>query len=130
MARHSTEDHGELVATFAGRFAELVGDKSCSEIGKEIDVSKSTVCSYLNGTREPKMPVLKSIARTYNVSPKWLAGYDAPKYTADTNDDLREYLDVLRTRPECRVLLSSAKSAAKKDVCLATAIIELLKGRG
>ena len=34
----------EQVATFSERFAELVGDKSYADVGKEIDVSKATVC--------------------------------------------------------------------------------------
>ena len=45
-------------------------------------------------------------------------------------NDLREYLDVLRTRPECRMLFSLAKDATKEDVERAVAIIEALKGKG
>lgn len=44
-------------------------------------------------------------------------------------EDLREYLDVLRTRPECRMLFSLAKDATKEDVERAVAIIEALKGK-
>lgn len=119
----------EQVATFSERFAELVGDKSYADVGKEIDVSKATVCAYINGTREPKTPVLKSIARTYNVSPNWLLGFDVPKRSSAEEDDLDTYLDVLRTRPECRMLFSLTKDATKEDVERAVAVIEALKGK-
>lgn len=120
----------ELVTTFSQRFHELVDGESYQNVAARLGISKSTVGSYITGEREPKAPVLSSIARSYGVSPAWLAGYDAPKYAEDTNDDLREYLDVLRTRPECRMLFSLAKDATKEDVERAVAIIEALKGKG
>lgn len=119
----------DVNATFPQRFRELISGESYQSIAAKLGISKSTVGSYVNGDREPKAPVLASIARAYGVSPAWLAGYDVPKYAEDTNDDLREYLDVLRTRPECRMLFSLAKDATKEDVERAVAIIEALKGK-
>lgn len=46
------------------------------------------------------------------------------------NDELTEYLETLRTRPECRMLFSLAKDATKADVEKAVAIIEALRGVG
>ncbi len=120
----------ESVTTFSQRFHELIDGESYQNVASRLGISKSTVGSYITGEREPKAPVLSSIARAYGVSPAWLAGYDAPKYAEDTNDDLREYLDVLRTRPECRMLFSLAKDATKEDVERAVAVIGALKGTG
>lgn len=119
----------DLVSSFSDRFAELIGTKSYADVGKELDISKATVCAYVKGTREPKTPVLKNIARTYNVSPNWLLGYDVPKRRDTEEEELAAYLDVLRTRPECRMLFSLAKDATKEDVERAVAIIEALKGK-
>ena len=44
--------------------------------------------------------------------------------------ELTEYLEVLRSRPECRMLFSLAKDATKADVEKAVAIIEALRGIG
>ena len=46
------------------------------------------------------------------------------------DQELTEYLEVLRSRPECRMLFSLAKDATKADVEKAVAIIEALRGIG
>ena len=46
------------------------------------------------------------------------------------SNELTEYLEVLRSRPECRMLFSLAKDATKADVEKAVAIIEALRGIG
>lgn len=43
------------------------------------------------------------------------------------SDELNDYLELLRTRPECRMLFSLAKNATKEDVEKAVAIIEALR---
>ena len=43
------------------------------------------------------------------------------------SDELTEYLEKLRTRPECRMLFSLTKDAAKEDVEKAVAIITALR---
>ena len=45
----------------------------------------------------------------------------------ENQDDLTEYLEMLRTRPECRMLFSLTKDAAKEDVEKAVAIITALR---
>ena len=41
--------------------------------------------------------------------------------------ELTEYLEMLRTRPECRMLFSLTKDATKEDVEKAVAIITALR---
>ena len=43
------------------------------------------------------------------------------------SDELTEYLEMLRTRPECRMLFSLTKDATKEDVEKAVAIITALR---
>lgn len=43
------------------------------------------------------------------------------------SDELTEYLEMLRTRPECRMLFSLTKDATKEDVEKAVAIITVLR---
>lgn len=47
--------------------------------------------------------------------------------SCECTDDLSEYLNVLRDRPEVRMLFSLAKNATKEDVEKAVAIIEVLR---
>lgn len=67
-------------SNFPERFAELVGDEPYREVAVKLDISKATVGAYLNAKREPKRPVLLSIAAYYGVDPVWLMGGDVPKY--------------------------------------------------
>ena len=52
---------------------------------------------------------------------------DEEKAAAPEDDGLAEYLEMLRSRPECRMLFSVAKDATKADVEKAVAIIEALR---
>lgn len=67
-------------SNFPERFAELVGDEPYREVAVKLNISKATVGAYLNAKREPKRPVLLSIAAYYGVDPVWLMGGDTPKY--------------------------------------------------
>jgi len=67
-------------SNFPERFGELVGEMTYREVGEKLNISKATVGAYLNGKREPKRPVLLSIAHAYGVDPVWLMGGDVPKY--------------------------------------------------
>ena len=71
----------EWVSTFKERFAELVGEEPYRVVGPKLGISKATVGSYITGKREPKRPVLLSIAHAYGVDPLWLSGADVPKYS-------------------------------------------------
>ena len=44
----------------------------------------------------------------------------------ENQDDLTEYLEMLRTRPECRTLLFQIKGAKKEDVEKLTDIAKVL----
>lgn len=46
----------------------------------------------------------------------------------DEDSELLEYLDILRTRPECRILMSTLKNATKEEVEANVRVIEALRG--
>lgn len=56
-----------------------------------------------------------------------LTSAEKGKNTAQASNSLGEYLEMLRNRPECRMLFSVAKDATKDDVEKAVAIIEALR---
>lgn len=49
------------------------------------------------------------------------------KPLVNDDEELTEYLEMLRTRPECRMFFSLAKGATKEDVEKAVAIVEALR---
>ena len=52
---------------------------------------------------------------------------DKKRVAAKKDADLDDYLEMLKNRPECRMLFSLAKDATKEDVERAVAIIEALR---
>lgn len=98
-------------------------------VASEIGVAKSTVQRYEKGSiKKIKLPVLEAIARVLDVNPAWLCGKsDSISPVSTSSDDLNEYLEILKTRPECRMLFSLTKDATKEEVEKAVAIIEALR---
>ena len=76
----------EWVSTFKDRFNEMIGDTPYRVVAEKIGCSKATVGAYAIGSREPKRPVLLTIARAYGVDPLWLTGGDTPKYASTIPD--------------------------------------------
>lgn len=70
----------DFPSSFSERFKELIGEETYEKAAERLNISRSTISSYITGARSPKTPVLKNIARAYNVDPVWLLGGDVPKY--------------------------------------------------
>ena len=101
-------------------FAQSIGLKNGNLIS---DWVKGRTTSYNN--------YLYEIASKYNVSVEWLRGEtdeQQPAQAPEPEDELREYLDMLRNRPECRMLLSTVKGATKEEVEANVRLIEALRG--
>lgn len=100
-------------------FAQSIGLKNGNLIS---DWVKGRTNSYNN--------YLYEIAAKYGVSVEWLRGETDEQQPAKVapEDELREYLDMLRNRPECRMLLSTVKGATKEEVEANVKLIEALRG--
>lgn len=118
-----------------GKF--LHGSKA--EFAKSIGYNDGhIVAMWINGSSCSYLKKLHEIAAKYGVSVEWLRGETDEKNPApkeggtlspeDENDELREYLDMLRSRPECRMLLSTVKGATKEEVEANVRLIEALRG--
>lgn len=67
---------------FSERFSGLIKNSSIEipELAKMLGIkSKSTIYRYMNGEMSPKISTIKYMAEIFNVNPRWLMGYDAPK---------------------------------------------------
>lgn len=99
-----------------------------TELGKACGTTKQTIYKYETGT-VTNIPLdrLELIAQAVHVPAAELMGWAKEKTAAPEDDGLAEYLEMLRSRPECRMLFSVAKDATKADVEKAVAIIEALR---
>ena len=98
--------------------------------------NRSTISMWELGEREPGFDQLNTLARTLNVSVSELIDdaknetsilYEAKK--RQDEEELARYLEMLRTRPEMRVLLDTVEGATKEEVEANVHFLETLRGR-
>ena len=111
-------------------FKRLCDEKgvSCNRAATEIGLSNATATKWKKTGATPSGDTLSKIAAYFDVSVDHLIGNDnkEEKPAATEDDELNEYLEELKTRPEMRMLFSLAKGATKQDVEQAVAIVEAL----
>lgn len=115
---------------FFARYMELC--KSAGEtpnsVAKTIGASSGSVTAWKNGT-EPRYSTVLKIANYFKVSVDFLLGKESEKLLINDDQELTEYLEMLKTRPECRMLFQLSKNATKEDVEAAVRIIEALRNK-
>lgn len=112
-------------------FAELLKEKGVTpyQVHKATGVAQSSLSDWKNGKSTPKYDKMVLIAKYFGVSVDYLLGktYTKKEPTVKTDDDeLNEYLEELKNRPEMQMLFSLAKGASKEDVEKAVKIVEAL----
>lgn len=104
---------------------------SQADLSKMTGIRLSSISDWLNGKYEPKQDKIAIIAESLNVSPVWLIGYDEPSTNQTegyyVDPETAEYAEMLRTRPEMRMLFSASRGISKEDMEKAVEYIELLK---
>lgn len=102
--------------------------KMCNDLG----YSRNTMTALKNGRSTTlKLDKAQRIAEYFGVSVDFLLGIESEKEKLLVNEDeeLTEYLEELKTRPEMRMLFSLTKGATKEDVERAVRIIEAALGK-
>lgn len=100
----------------------------CNETG----LSRGLMTDLKMGrTKELSAKNTKIIADYFGVSVGYLLGTEDQKEKPLINDDeeLTDYVEMLKTRPECRMLFQLSKNATKEDVEAAVRIIEALRNK-
>ena len=96
-----------------------------TEIAKNLKISQQAYANYETGKRHPDQEMLKKIADFFDVSVDYLLG----RVEKGTNTETEEYLELLRTRPEMKMLFNTTKNATKEEIEKAVAVIEALLGK-
>lgn len=102
--------------------------KMCTDIG----VSRGLITDLKMGRKTGVSAVTaQKIASYFGVSVGYLLGEEDQKEKPLINDDeeLTEYVQMLKTRPEMRMLFQLSKDATKEDVEAAVRIIEALRNK-
>lgn len=107
-------------------FIDLCNKKGVapSAVCMQIGLSNATYSCWTDESI-PRRATLQRIADYFGVTVDYLLGKE--EKPATEGDELNEYLEELKNRPEMRMLFSLAKGATKEDVERAVAIIEALR---
>ncbi len=104
-----------------------------ADLSKMTGIRSSSISDWLNGKYEPKQDKIAIIADALNVSPVWLIGYDEPSTNQTegyyVDPETAEYAEMLRTRPEARLLFSASRGISKEDMEETVKYIEYLKSK-
>jgi len=110
-------------------------------LAKMLNKNRATIYRYENGDIE-NMPidVLEPLAKALNTTPAYLMGWQEPHQGSastlsnQTEDyyldaEAAEYAEMLRTRPEMRMLFSASRGISKEEMQEAVNYIEFIKSR-
>lgn len=122
------------------RFNKILQEKGLTayKVAKDTGVSRSTLAAWKKKEYTPKLDKLQKLANYLGVSIQYLTGesnevddtqqMQAPNgYYVDK--ETAEYAEMLRTRPNARLLFSAAKDISKEDMQKAVEYIEFLKSK-
>ncbi len=99
------------------------------QVAKATGISQAALSTWKRGRTSPRDTTLHKIAEYFHVTMAYLKGQASdpgPFHTLE-DSELYDYLDMLRSRTECRMLFSVAKEATPEDVRRAVAVIEALR---
>lgn len=110
------------MSDFSNTLAALRRERGLSQLqlSEKTGLSRSAIGMYETGKREPDMETLKALAEFFHVDMNTLT-------TGDSNSEMSELLEALRTRDDMRMLFKLAKDASPEDVRSAVRIIEALR---
>lgn len=95
------------------------------EVGKIIGVQKAAIQKYEKGDVENmKRSSLIKLSKFYGVSVAYLMGLEE-----ETDPKISEFLELLRTRPEIKMLFNLTKNATREDIEKTVKIIETVLGK-
>ena len=112
------------------KFSKLLHDYGVSayKVSKETGISQTTFSDWKKGKSQPKVDKLQKIADYFHVPLDYFTednikveAHNEPIYL---DDETRDIIDELRTRPEMKILFSVSKNVTKEDI---EATVEILQ---
>lgn len=116
------------------KFSKLLQDYGVTayRVSKATGIAQSVFSEWKRGKSQPKLDKLQKIADFFNVPVTYFTeddnimveAHNEPIYV---DDETREIIDQLRTRPEMKILFSVSKNASTEDIELAVSMIQKFK---
>ena len=108
-----------------------------AEAAAHLGITYQAISNYERGITRVDTDTLVKLCAVYNISVSDILGSDSyaisdpasPSAIDVVDPELQEYLEVLRTRPEMRMLFSTTKTATKAQIEAIVNFIEGLQGK-
>lgn len=100
-------------------------NKTQKDLTDYLGITKNSFTNWKAGQNKSYIKYLPQIASFFNCSVDYLLGKESTA-EASEHDELNEYLEEIRTRPEMKMLFSITKNASKEDVEKAVKVIEAM----
>jgi transcriptional regulator with XRE-family HTH domain len=106
-------------------FSKLLQKKGITayKLSKDTGIPQSLISVWKKSEQKPASDNLQKLADYFEVTTDYLLGNEKTPLV-NNDEELTEYLEELRTRPELKMLFQLAKGATKEDVEKSVKIIE------
>ena len=105
------------------RYMEQTG-KTRADICNALGFKYSTFTDWVNGNKYPRIDKIEMLANYFGIEKSDLIERKVPPSEKTEDDDLAEYLEELRRRPEAKILLESSRGMTIEQVKSIVAMIE------
>lgn len=128
----SEQDYAKLVSKNLRRIMYEHG-KTQAEVAKDLNISKATLSSWMNGTRIPRMNKVDLLCHYFNCKrADIMEDHDDAEPEQEQHyyldDDAREMAEFMFTNPDYKVLFDASRKVKKEDIEIVRKIIEKFGG--
>ena len=117
---------------FAKNLSNLLArnQKTQADLVADLRLNKSTISTWVNGTKMPRMNKIEQLANYFGVEKS-----DLIEDKSDTNEQyyndssVSEYAQAIKDNPDLRILFDASKDMSKDDIDFVINTIEMLKKR-
>lgn len=121
-------DYGKIIAQNLKRIA-FENDRTQADICRDLHLSDSTVSSWFNGTRIPRMDKIDLLAHYFNCTRSDIMEYHKnPKHTYYLDDETAKIAQEILEDRDLHALLDSAKGNSPENLRMVSDLLKKLKG--
>ena len=123
------KEYGRIIGKNLKRLA-WERKKTQADIARDLDISKATISSWMNGTRVPRMDKIDLLCQYFMVKRSDIledseevpiSGQDEFYYL---DEETREIVDLMHKNPDYKVLFSASRKLKPEDLAIIKAMIE------
>lgn len=118
---------------FAKNLSNLLArnKKTQADLVADLRLNKSTVSTWVNGTKMPRMNKIEQLANYFGVEKSDLIEDKSDTDEQYYNDpSVSECAQAIKDNPDLRILFDASKDMSKDDIDFVINTIEMLKKRG